>query len=222
MGLGREGGDILVVRNPAVGGWYWMIPLDAETTSVGAVFSAEAGRVEGGADVERRFASLLDRSPEIRDRLESAERLGPIHAEGDFSYFLRRLGGDGWVAVGDAAAFLDPVFSSGVHLALESGHRAARAIREALVAKGRVDEDDLDGYESAMNRALERVRRWILGYYDPAFQRVFTHPAPPPLFKPAVVAILAGRFFDWSPWTWIVDRVMHGMAWWYRRHATRA
>jgi flavin-dependent dehydrogenase len=217
MGLGREGGDILVVRNPAVGGWYWMIPLDAETTSVGVVFSAEAARNAGGTGAEERFDALLSRSPEIAERIRGAQRLGPVSAEAEFSYRLTRFGGDGWLAVGDAAAFLDPVFSSGVHVALESARAAARTVRRALRRRGRLTAADVRAYERYLSRGLDRVRRWILGYYDPAFQRVFTHPQPPPLFKPTVTSILAGRFFRWSPLTWGVDRVMHGMAAFYRR-----
>lgn len=212
MGLGRAGGDILVVRNPAIGGWYWMIPLDPETTSVGAVFSARTVRSLDSADREERLEALLEISPEVSGRLVDAERTGPVRGAADFSYRLRRFGGPGWLAVGDAAAFLDPVFSSGVHLALASARLASRSVVRSLRGDGRLGPGAIRRYERELHRGLDRVRRWILGYYDPVFQEVFTHPSPPRFFESAVISFLAGRFFRWDLQTWLVDRIMHGMA----------
>ncbi|MDX1632277.1 MAG: NAD(P)/FAD-dependent oxidoreductase [Thermoanaerobaculia bacterium] len=212
MGLGRAGGDILVVRNPRIGGWYWMIPLEEETTSVGAVFSASAIRSLDVEDRGERLDALLDLSPEISHRLVGADRISPVRGAADFSYRLRRFGGAGWLAVGDAAAFLDPVFSSGVHLALASGRLASRRVLRSLGRNGTLGPGEVRAYERELGRALDRIRRWILGYYDPHFQTIFTHPDPPRFFESPVISFLAGRFFRWDLRTWIVDRLMHGLA----------
>ncbi|HXT51157.1 MAG TPA: tryptophan 7-halogenase, partial [Thermoanaerobaculia bacterium] len=108
---------------------------------------------------------------------------------------LRRFAGDGWVTVGDAAAFLDPVFSSGVHVALTTGTRAADDVGAVLARKGRLDAGDLAGYERFARRGLDRFRRYILGYYDPAFVGIFATEPPFEGVRAAVVSALAGGVF---------------------------
>lgn len=193
MGLGRDGGDILVVGGPV--GWYWLIPLDADTTSVGIVFPGRIAQERRGRPLEEFFADLLERSPEVASRLAGAERVEAVHPVADFSYRLARFGGDGWVAVGDAVAFLDPVFSSGVHVALSTASRAAHDVARALAAKGRVDAADLSGYERFARGGLDHFRRYILGFYDPAFVALFSGEPPLELLRAGVSTALAGRAF---------------------------
>jgi 2-polyprenyl-6-methoxyphenol hydroxylase-like FAD-dependent oxidoreductase len=194
MGLGRDGGDILVVGSPV--GWYWLIPLDADTTSVGIVAPASVLQQRQGRPLADFFGDLLARSVEVTDRLAGAERVEDVHPLADFSYRLSRLAGDGWVAVGDAAAFLDPVFSSGVHIALATASRAADAIARALARKGRLDAADLAGYERFASRGLDHFRRYILGFYRPEFVAVFAAEPPLQLLKAGVATALAGKAFD--------------------------
>ncbi|HEV8629809.1 MAG TPA: NAD(P)/FAD-dependent oxidoreductase [Thermoanaerobaculia bacterium] len=198
MALGREGGDILVVGGPK--GWYWMIPLDAETTSVGVVFPGGVMAARRGRALPEFFAELLAASPEVSGRLEGAERVEDVHPLADFSYRLERFGGDGWVTIGDAACFLDPVFSSGVHVALTTAFCAAKEIARALRRKGRLDAADLAGYERFARKGLDRFRRFIVGYYDPAFVAIFATEPPFEAARAAVVSALAGDVFTpaWS------------------------
>ena len=196
MGLGREGGDILVVGGPA--GWYWMIPLDAETTSVGVVFPGGVMAERRGRPLAELYEELLAASPEVAGRIAGAERIEDVHPLADFSYRLRRFAGDGWVTVGDAACFLDPVFSSGVHVALTTAASAADVVAAALAAKGRLDAADLAGYERFSRRGLDRFRRYILGYYDPAFVGIFATEPPFEAVRAAVVSALAGGVFHQS------------------------
>ena len=192
MGLGKDGGDILVVGGPA--GWYWMIPLDAETTSVGVVFPGGVMAERRGRPLEALYEELLAASPEVAGRVAGAERVEAVHPLADFSYRLRRFSGDGWVTVGDAACFLDPVFSSGVHVALTTDVRRRRRRRRAG-EKGRLDAGDLAGYERFARRGLDRFRRYILGYYDPAFVGIFATEPPFEGVRAAVVTVLAGGVF---------------------------
>jgi 2-polyprenyl-6-methoxyphenol hydroxylase-like FAD-dependent oxidoreductase len=212
MDLGRDGGDILVVGGPA--GWYWMIPLDAETTSVGVVFPGGVMAARTAGDGARRplaelFEELLARSPEVSGRLAGAERIEDLHPLADFSYRLRRFVGDGWVTVGDAACFLDPVFSSGVHVALTTAFRAAAAVADALAHHGTFDAADGEEYERFARRGLDRFRRYIVGYYDPAFVAIFATEPPFEAARAAVVSVLAGNGFS-PPWT---QRLLEKVFW---------
>jgi flavin-dependent dehydrogenase len=194
MGLGRDGGDILVVGGPV--GWYWMIPLDEQTTSVGVVYPGRIAAERRGRSLDDFFADLVSRSPEVRSRLAGAERTEPVHPLADFSYRLRRFAGDGWATVGDAACFLDPVFSSGVHVALSTGVRVADDVARALRRKGRLDAADLASYERWARRGLDHFRRYILGWYTPEFVEVFTGRPPLELLRAGVSTALAGRAFS--------------------------
>jgi flavin-dependent dehydrogenase len=196
LGLGRDGGDILVVGGPA--GWYWMIPLDAETTSVGVVFPGGVMSERRGRPLEQLYEELLAESPEVSSRVDGAERIEAVHPLADFSYRLRRFAGPGWVTVGDAACFLDPVFSSGVHVALTTATRAAEDVAALLARKGSVDGGDLRRYERFARRGLDRFRRYILGYYDPAFVGIFATEPPFEAVRAAVVSALAGGVFRQS------------------------
>jgi hypothetical protein len=97
--------------------------------------------------------------------------------------------------VGDAVAFLDPVFSSGVHVALSTATRAAGEVERALAARGRVDAVDLAGYERFARRGLDHFRRYIVGYYDPAFVAMLSGQPPLELLRAGVSTALAGRAF---------------------------
>ena len=135
MGLGRDGGDILVVGGPA--GWYWMIPLDAETTSVGVVFPGGVMAERRGRPLDELYEELLAASPEVAGRVAGAER---IEAGAPARRLLlppaRASPAPAGSTVGDAACFLDPVFSSGVHVALTTATRAADDVAAALAQQG--------------------------------------------------------------------------------------
>ena len=208
LGMGREGGDILIVGAPV--GWFWMIPLDAETASVGVVFPGSVMRERRGRSLADFYAGLIAGSPEVAGRLAGARRVEDVHPLADFSYRLRRFGGDGFVVVGDAAAFLDPVFSSGVHVALSTAARAAREVAAALGGRGRLDGDDLVGYERFARAGLDHFRRYILGFYDPAFVSVFAGEPPFEFLRSAVVTALGGGVFEPSR----RQRLLEGVFFW--------
>jgi flavin-dependent dehydrogenase len=112
----------------------------------------------------------------VSHRLVGAERVRPIEATGDFEYRVRPLAGDGWVLIGDAGGFVDPVFSSGVHLAVTGARRAARAATAAL-AKGRSPRAaDFSRYARTTDAAIGVYSKFIYAWYDPDFRAVFLRP----------------------------------------------
>lgn len=131
---GPQAGNILSAAFP--GGWFWYIPLSETLTSVGAVVHRDsAHRVQGDPDAVLR--ELIDECPTVADMLSDARRVtggpyGEIRVRKDYSYHKDRFWSPGMALVGDAACFVDPVFSSGVHLATYSGLLAARSVNSVL------------------------------------------------------------------------------------------
>jgi flavin-dependent dehydrogenase len=183
-------GDILLPV--AAGVWYWVIPFSDGTMSVGAVYDPSLAKESGARTLEERFEGLLRRSPRMTGFLEGARRTSKVFAISDYSASSGRMRGDGYVLVGDAAAFLDPVFSTGVFLALATGERAARAVDAALSRHGRVDAGDLSRYERDARKLIARFRRFVYGFYDPVFFEGFCTPDPPERMCKAVTTVLAG------------------------------
>jgi flavin-dependent dehydrogenase len=190
-------GDILLPIDRGV--WYWIIPFSDGVCSVGGVFDPEEVRFAEGASVEARYDELIKRSPRVTTILEGARRTSKVHGISDYSAKSSRLGGDGWVLVGDAATFLDPVFSTGVFLAMSSGERAAETIHRALTRRGRVDASDFRAYARQTNRVVARFRRFVYNFYDPVFFDAFCTPDPPEVIRAAVTTTLAGGVERISP-----------------------
>src|SRR5438552_2063064 len=156
---GKQAGDILLPVAEDV--WYWIIPFSDGTASVGAVFDpAIAGGAEGET-LEQRFERLIARNAKMMELLTGGRRTSKVHGISDYSAASAKLRGDGYVLVGDAATFLDPVFSTGVFLAMAMGVGAARAIDRAIARHGRVNARDLKGYENYANRLVARFRRFV-------------------------------------------------------------
>ncbi|HEX6871530.1 MAG TPA: tryptophan 7-halogenase [Micromonosporaceae bacterium] len=161
-------GNILAVAFES--GWFWYIPLSPELTSVGAVLLPEAlDRVQGG-DREQALLSLIDECPMIAEYLVDARRVttgpyGEIRVRKDYSYIQEKFWRPGLVLAGDAACFIDPVFSSGVHLATYSALLAARSINTAL--RGDVDESTLfEEFEARYRREYSVFHDFLVAFYD--------------------------------------------------------
>ncbi len=199
-------GDILLPIDRGV--WYWIIPFSDGTCSVGGVFDPAAVRFEDGAGLEARYEAMLARSPRMQSLLDGSRRASEVHGISDYSASSDRLAGDGWVLVGDAAAFLDPVFSTGVFLAMSTAEKAALAIDAALRRRGRVDARDLRAYARFSRRLCSRFREFVYGFYDPVFFEAFCTPKPPESIRAAVVTTLAGGVERVSPAMWFWTRLM--------------
>jgi flavin-dependent dehydrogenase len=203
---GSRPGDILLPIDRGV--WYWIIPFSDGTCSVGGVFDSAIVQFSDGAALEARYDEMLGRSGRMTTLLEGARRVSKVHGISDYSANSDRVAGDGWVLVGDAAAFLDPVFSTGVFLAMATGERAAQAIDRALARRGRVDARDFRRYARQSNRLWARFRRFVYGFYDPVFFEAFCTPKPPEPIRAAVVTTLAGGVEHVSPAMWFWTRLM--------------
>jgi flavin-dependent dehydrogenase len=151
---GPTGGDIVVVTTPD--GWWWLIPFSDGSVSVGIVMPSRRFKERSGS-VEQLFEESVAGTPEVRDLLSGSKRTMDVHAIADYSYSTPRISGDGFCLVGDAACFLDPVFSSGVLLAMESAELAASSVDRALRSKGRVDAADFRDFEKIYRRAVDGV-----------------------------------------------------------------
>jgi flavin-dependent dehydrogenase len=188
---GRAAGDILLPVEDDV--WYWIIPFADGTSSVGAVFEPSKVAVSHeGESIEARFERLVGRSQRMRDLLGPGRRTSKVVGISDYSSSSSTFGGDGWIMVGDAASFLDPVFSTGVFLAMAMGDRAAQTIDKALSEKGRLDARDVKGYERESRRLIARFRKFVHAFYDPVFFEAFCSEAPFDKIRASVTTVLAG------------------------------
>ncbi len=161
---GRDEGATMVIQTTSKNGWFWYIPLHEDRISVGVVAPFDY-LFKGRGDREQTYQEEVERSPAIRSRLAKATRIAGYFATKDYSYRSTQLSGNGWVLVGDAFGFLDPLYSSGVLLALKSGELAADAICDGLV-KGDVSAGQLGRWGPMFNQGVDRMRRLVCEYYD--------------------------------------------------------
>jgi flavin-dependent dehydrogenase len=161
---GNDEGATIVIQTPNKQGWFWYIPLHNDITSVGVVAPFDY-LFKGRGNHEQTYGEEVERCPAVKDRLAKAKRATGYFATKDYSYRSRQVAGDGWVLVGDAFGFLDPLYSSGVLLALKSGELAADAIVEGL-DKGDVSAAQLGKWGEMFNRGVDRMRRLVCEYYD--------------------------------------------------------
>ncbi|HEX7185923.1 MAG TPA: NAD(P)/FAD-dependent oxidoreductase [Thermoanaerobaculia bacterium] len=165
---GLDEGATLVIHTEEAKSWFWYIPLPDDRVSVGVVSSLDhlvAGRA---ADPQQVFDEEVERCPALKPRLANATQLFPVQATRDFSYRSSRIAGDGWVLVGDAFGFLDPIYSSGVFLALKSGELAADSIHEALAA-GDLSGARLGEHGPRFAAGMEAMRKLVYAFYEQDF-----------------------------------------------------
>jgi flavin-dependent dehydrogenase len=191
---GRRAGDIRVVarRDP---GWFWLIPISDDLMSVGVVLPRSVFVTLPTLEPDVLLERLIGDTPAVARLMRAAERKWPVRVEKDFSFGSRAYAGDRWIIVGDAGSFLDPVFSSGVAIALESGLEGARAVDRAL-STGRPSARALAPFDRRQRQRYAAFRRFVLGFYTPAFRDLFFSADPPAHMFRAVVTVLAGY---WRP-----------------------
>ncbi len=185
---GERAGDIRIVSMNDMS-WVWLIPITATLTSVGLVTPSSESEPRR-ADGESLLESTLRRVPSLANLFESARRVAPVRRDADFSYAPTRYAGDGWLLAGDAGSFLDPVFSTGVLLALESGCEAGRA---ALAAISSRSKRPFVAYDRAQAKRYRYFRKMVAAFYDPAFRDIMFQPATRWGLLEAVVTTLAGN-----------------------------
>lgn len=198
---GEAGGDTVIVRDNDR--WFWLIPISDRRTSVGLVLDKDAFTAEGG-DPHGVFWSAVRRSAVMSARLHDTHPPGALQVTSDFSYFNRRLAGPRLVRVGDAAGFMDPIFSAGVYLAMWSGKLAAEAVAAALSEQndGRVR---FECYEKRLRRAMRVYWRLVEHYYTRPFMELFLEPRHRLDLPAAVLAVLAGDLEPAWPVRWRLE-----------------
>jgi len=167
-GPGRDAGTTVILKTRDNKSWFWYIPLPDDIVSIGCTGRLE--KMVNGASFapatvfERELASC----PALQRRLANAERVQPFRTTKDFSYKCRPGAGDGWVMIGDAYGFIDPVYSSGAFLALKSAEIAADAVHHALRCDD-VSGERLGIWQSRFDRGVENFRRLVYAFYDDDF-----------------------------------------------------
>ena len=190
---------------PVNRGWVWHIPIYDGITSVGAV-TEKSDFLKSGQDHEAFFNELLQMTANTRHILNGAERVKPYYIEGDYSYKMSGFAGPGWLLVGDAARFVDPIFSSGVSVAMRSGQFASQAIERALLG----DETEAFGeYQETVDRGVQIWYEWITLYYK--LQELFTRFSGKPEYKPDIQQLLQGEVFDKDA-VQVLDRMKQALA----------
>ncbi len=177
------------------GGWLWYIPLSDDTVSVGAVLDMEHVRRTPG--VQARFDSAIARCPRIREWIGSARQLIEVKSISNISYLNHCFVGDGFVLVGDASMFVDPIFSAGVTLALRGGMFAAESIHAAFAA-GDFSAARLAPYEARIRHPMSRIFKMIYNWYrilerqDP--HNIFFLSQEIPLLRERLIVLLSGGY----------------------------
>jgi flavin-dependent dehydrogenase len=202
-GEGREQGNIVIAITD--GGWFWLIPFADGTTSVGVVCDVAKWK-HSGAGPEALFNEAVERTPEVARRLRNAERVLPFNAVQNFSFRVTHLSGPGYCAIGDAAGFLDPVFSTGVFISTTTAAQAA----DDIIAAWSKNKDKILAAGDMRKTTKHAVRlqklffSLIHSYYDKDFLALFFSPTDKLLrLQAAVTSILAADVL--GPRTW--DRV---------------
>ena len=170
---GIDTGATLILHTETKDSWFWSIPLPYNRTSIGVVGELDyllqnRRGADGKLNAQKIFCEELEKCLPLKQRLEGAKQLFPIQATKDFSYRASRIAGNNWVLVGDAFGFLDPVYSTGLFLALKSGEMAADAIIEAF-QKNDFSAPQLGSFGPAFVKGMEAFRKLVYAFYTKEF-----------------------------------------------------
>lgn len=200
---GKLAGDIDIVLfadvDPKRPNWFWFIPFADGRTSVGAVVSRAWLRERRGP-VRELFAAAVAASSSATELLAGATMLWPEpQATADFSYRVGELAGDGWIRVGDAGGFIDPLFSTGAHIAMVGGNRAAEAIAVALADPSR-ERELLASWASTMRTGAETFVSAVQAFYAGPLVETLFAPDKHEALRRSITSLLAGDVFGDSVW----------------------
>ena len=207
---GEKGGDTIIVR--LENRWFWLIPVAANKTSVGLVIDREDLEREGN-DPAKSFWDAVNSSEVMRERLSGATAMSELKTIADFSYHNRKLSGSRLLRVGDAAGFMDPIFSAGVYLAMWSGKIASQTISKRLM-DGR--ESHFHAYDKRVMKAMRVYWRLVENFYTSHFVELFMQPKPPLDLPAAVVAVLGGELEGGFHIKWRLE-VFYFLVWLQKR-----
>ena len=174
-------------------GWFWWIPFADGRTSIGCVLHARTVQGREGS-LEALFDDMIGKCRRVGEGLRHARRVTPVRSAANFSYHTTQVAGDRFLCVGDALAFVDPIFSSGVYVALQTGELAAAEILAAF-ADGRFEARRFRAYTRRVRRGVGPFVRFIRRWYEPAFTEIFLQPRERLGMLDSVTGVLAGGAF---------------------------
>lgn len=195
-GVDRSGSELAdnihIYFLPVERGWAWQIPISETVTSMGIVTEKKTFR-EMAREPEAYFAHHQQSSPALAKAMAGARRINEFKAEGDYSYSMDRFVGDGWMLTGDAARFVDPIFSSGVSVAMHSAKFASEALIDAA-ERGDFSRPALEPYEVRIRRGVEVWYEFIQLYYR--LLPLFTVFIQSKKHRQGVLRLLQGDVYD--------------------------
>jgi flavin-dependent dehydrogenase len=188
-------------------GWFWFIPLADGTTSIGAVCWPYYLKSRNGKPLPEFFRETIALCPELAKRLEGAVLVDDaVQATGNYSYSSTRSSGERFLMLGDAYAFVDPVFSSGVYLAMQSGFEGAGVV-ETVLDQPRRAPAALARFDKRMRFGPREFSWFIFRVTNPTMREFFMYPQNPLRVKEALMSLLAGDIFGKTP-IWGSLRIM--------------
>jgi flavin-dependent dehydrogenase len=190
---GRDEGATLVIQTKGKTGWFWYIPQHDDIVSVGVVADHDYLFKRGNKDMEAIYFEEVAKAPGLQPRIQNATRCDIFRIQKEYTYRTKQGAGDGWVLVGDAFGFLDPLYSSGLLLAMTSGCMAADNIAEAF-ARNDFSEAQLRKWEQPFLKGVDRIRRLVCEYYDGLSFGRFVKKYPH--LKGMITDVLIGDVFD--------------------------
>ncbi len=202
--VGQDEGATMVLQTKGKKGWFWYIPLHNNIVSVGIVRGFDELFNKDRGTHEEIYEQELDNCPAAKERVSMGRRATGFFATKDYSYRSSQVAGDGWVLIGDAYGFLDPLYSSGVLLALKSGQLAADAVAEGLKS-GDTSAEQLGKWGPAFNQGMDRMRNLVCEFYEGFSFGRFVKKYPQ--LKGHLTDLLIGDLFKES-----VDEVLEPMA----------
>ncbi|WP_146517553.1 NAD(P)/FAD-dependent oxidoreductase [Rubripirellula amarantea] len=191
-GEGDNEGATIILQTEGKNSWFWFIPLSRGITSIGCVGDNDY-MLKGRGKPEQVYAEELARCPGLQSRLANATQLGELKTTKEFSYMAKKTAGDGWVLVGDAFGFIDPVYSSGVYFALEMGVRAGDAVIEGF-KKNDLSADQLGCWTESFREGANWVRKLVHAFYNKEFS-IGRFMKEHPEHRGNVTDLLIGRVF---------------------------
>lgn len=189
---GDNAGATIIMHTTQKDSWFWFIPLSDEVTSIGCVGDNDY-MLKTGLDTEARYQLELDRCPGLQSRLEKADRVGKLHVAKEYSYWTRQHSGDGWVLIGDAFGFIDPIYSSGVYFALVMGEKAADAVIEGF-ERNDLSAEQLGKWCAEFKKGSQWIRKLVDAFYTKEFS-FGGFMRDNPQFRGNLTDLLIGRIF---------------------------
>jgi flavin-dependent dehydrogenase len=196
-GQGIEEGDIDIIVFPP--GWFWVIPFKDGRTSVGAVVRSDWIRARRHLEPDAMLDAAIAESPTATRLLAHAEKLWPGRALADYSYRVHEVTGHGWIAIGDAGGFIDPLFSTGAHLGLVGGMLGADAI-DAALRDGDVSAERFERWKTHVHRGTDLFQNAVVAFYTGGLVKYLFAADTRTYLRRAITSMLTGDVFEEAPW----------------------